>query len=160
MKTLILLRHAKSSWAEPNEADHDRPLNERGKRDAPRVGEVLRERDLQPDLVLSSTAKRARKTARKAIDASGFDTEVQLIEEFYLAAPATYIAKLKSISDEIECVMVVGHNPGMAELLAALTHQQQEFPTAALAVLELPIGSWREFQLDTPAKLVSFWTPK
>lgn len=160
MKTLLLLRHAKSSWAEPDESDHDRPLNDRGKRDAPRVGEFLRDEHLKPDVVLSSTAKRARKTARKALKASGFNTELELVEEFYLATPAAYISKLKGLPDRVDCVLVVGHNPGMAELLETLTQQEHDFPTAALAVLELPVGSWSEFELDTPAKLISFWTPK
>src|SRR5687768_13703862 len=137
MKTLLLLRHAKSSWDEPGVSDFDRPLNDRGKRDAPKVGEVLRERGLKPDLVLSSTAKRARKTARKAIDASGFDCELQLVESFYLASPSAYITELQKVSDEKECVAVVGHNPGLAELLEALTKRREEVPTAALAQLEL-----------------------
>src|SRR5688572_17096724 len=154
MKTLLILRHAKSSWAEPGISDFDRPLNDRGKRDAPRVGEVLQERGLKPDLVLSSTAKRARKTAHKAIDASGFECELQLVDSFYLASPSSYISQLQSVSDDKKCVLVVGHNPGLTELLEALTQRREELPTAALAQLELPLESWSELQIDSKARLV------
>jgi phosphohistidine phosphatase len=159
-KSLLLLRHAKSSWSEPGTPDFDRPLNDRGKRDAPRAGEVLRDRRLPPDLILSSSAKRARKTATKALEASGFDSELELVQEFYLATPDAYLAKLKTLPDEIHRVLVVGHNPGLEELLELLTGQQLHLPTAALAHLKLPIDSWSAMQPDLPCELDWFWTPK
>jgi phosphohistidine phosphatase len=159
MKSLLLLRHAKSSWAEPGISDFDRPLNERGKRTAPRVGEILVERGLRPDLVLSSPAKRARKTARKVLEASGLDVPLQLVDALYLAPPPTYSAELQSLSDLVHQVLVVGHNPGLEELLGALTGRPQHMPTAALANVELPIESWSEFRLDGSARLVWFWAP-
>jgi phosphohistidine phosphatase len=160
MKSLLLLRHAKSSWAEPGMPDFDRPLNDRGKRDAPSVGQILLQRGLQPDLVLSSTAKRARKTAQKALNANGLDVEIQLVDEFYLAPPDAYIAKLQTLSDNVQRVLVVGHNPGLEDLLESLTGRQIHMPTAALAQLKLPVDSWSKLQLDVPCQLVWFWTPK
>ena len=108
MKTLLILRHAKSSWRDESLVDHDRPLNERGKRDAPRMGRLMRAQDLEPDAVICSTAKRARKTADKAIKASGYETCVELRDELYHAPPNVYIDVLRGQVDQRQCVMVVG----------------------------------------------------
>ena len=83
MKTLLLLRHAKSSWKHPELADHDRPLNKRGKRDAPSIGQLVSDKGLVPDLIMSSTAKRARKTARAVAKASGYKGKIELTPTFY-----------------------------------------------------------------------------
>ena len=160
MKSLLLLRHAKSSWADPGMPDFDRPLSDRGKRDAPHVGQILLQRGLQPDLILSSSAKRARKTAQKVLDASGLDVELRLVEEFYLARPDAYVAMLRTLSDDTQRVLVVGHNPGLEDLLELLTGRHLHMPTAALAHLRLPIDSWSDLQLDIPSQFVSFWSPK
>ena len=159
MKSLILVRHAKSSWAEAGQADYDRPLNDRGKRDAPRLGEVLFRRGLRPDLMLSSSAKRAQKTAKKMLAASGLEMELRLIDALYLAPPKAYTHELEQLPDHVNQVLVVGHNPGLEELLESLTGRQQHMPTAALALIELPIDSWPEFHVDLPGRLEWFWSP-
>ena len=159
MKTLLLLRHAKSSWAEAGVSDHDRPLNDRGKRDAPQVGRLLRERDLLPDCVLSSTAKRARKTAAKVLAAAELAENFELVPEFYLAPPTVYIEKLRTLPDSCQRVLVVGHNPGMEELLSAFTGEETSMPTAAIAQIEFEIEAWSELQLTSPARLVWFARP-
>jgi phosphohistidine phosphatase len=160
MKTLLILRHAKSSWKQPDQADHDRPLNERGKSDAPRVGRLLREEDLVPDLIVSSTAKRARKTAAKVAEGSGYGGEIQLSDELYLAPPKTYLGVLRQVADAHSRVMVVGHNPGLEELLTLLTGDESSLPTAALAYITLPIDRWSELNTGTRGHLVNLWTPK
>jgi phosphohistidine phosphatase len=160
MKTLILMRHAKSSWAEAGISDHDRPLNDRGKMDAPRAGEFLIERQAKPDLVLSSTAKRARKTARRVCESAGLDCEPQLADELYLAVPDEIVARLQELPDSVECVLLVGHNPGLSDLLAEWTGTQQDLPTAGTALLSLPVASWSELRIDTAAHLNWLWTPK
>ena len=99
MKTLLILRHAKSSWKHAELPDHDRPLNDRGKRDAPRMGRLISDQQLRPTLVLSSTAKRARKTATKVVRSSEQLAEIQLCPEFYLADPDTYIGVLRAQDD-------------------------------------------------------------
>ena len=99
MKTVLILRHAKSSWNDPLLSDHDRPLNKRGKRDAPYIGEFLKRRQLVPDLILSSTAKRARKTAQAVAKASGSDGTVEIITSFYHSEPNTYISQLADLPD-------------------------------------------------------------
>ena len=110
MKTLLILRHAKSSWADPGMADHDRPLNARGKRDAPRMGRLIAEQGLHPDIIVSSTAKRARSTAKRVIEAGGLTCPKCLLDELYLAAPETYINTLRQLDDTSQRVLAVGHN--------------------------------------------------
>lgn len=160
MKTLLLLRHAKSSWADNDLSDHDRPLNERGKHQTPRVGEILRERQLVPDVVLSSTAKRARKTAGKVLEAAGCDTEITLLKELYLAPPAAYVAQLRKLPDACQSVLVVGHNPGLEQLLESFIGEPREMGTACLAQLELPLATWSELELPCRARLVWFGRPE
>ena len=160
MKTLLILRHAKSSWAVDGMPDHERPLNDRGKRDAPRMGQLLKEVELVPDAVYCSTAKRARKTATKVAKHCGFVGEIDFRESLYLAEPDAYIDVLCSQSDDVERAMVVGHNPGLEELVEVLTGQDEILPTAALVHLNLPIGRWQELEKTTSGELVNVWCPR
>lgn len=160
MKTLLILRHAKSSKDDPTLHDHARPLNDRGKRDAPGVGVMLQHKDLIPEEILSSTAVRAQETARGAARGCGFKKDIQLIAKFYPGEPQDYITVLKKLSDQLSRVMVVGHNPGIEELISALTGTLEEIPTAALTHLELPIDHWSELSYKTHAQLISIWRPK
>jgi len=160
MKTLLILRHAKSDWDEPGVADHDRTLSGRGKRDAPRAGQHLRTAQMVPDLILCSSAKRARRTAKMVAEASGYEGEVALKDELYLAGAETYIEVLQKVPDACKSVMVVGHNPGLEELLVALTGEAEHLPTAALARVALPIAHWRDISEEVDGKLVDIWRPK
>ena len=160
MKTLLILRHAKSSWKHPGGADHERPLNKRGKRDAPGIGRIIQEQRLTPDLILCSTAKRAKMTAHAVAEACGYDHGLELTRDFYLAAAAEYVRVLREVLDSNETVMVVGHNPGVEDLLEALTGADEGLPTAALARVSLPIEHWRELALDGSAELVVLWRPR
>ncbi len=160
MKTLLILRHAKSSWKKPGLTDHDRPLNKRGKHDAPRMGKLIREKGLIPNLIVSSSAKRARQTADRIAQACGYQSEVRIENDLYLAYPEVFIQILKFLSDEFDSVMVVGHNPGVEELLRLLTEREEAMPTAALAHLILPIQHWSEMNSQTTGKLTNLWRPK
>jgi len=160
MKTLLILRHAKSSWSDPSLADHDRPLNKRGKRDAPSMGELMRSEELTPDLIISSSAKRARTTAEIVAEYSGYEGEMWLERDLYAAEAEAYLATLKSLPDEYKTVMVVGHNPGLEELVEELTEDYERMPTAALAQVSLPIERWRELDDETEGELVYVWRPK
>ena len=160
MKTLLILRHAKSSWKDASLSDHDRPLNKRGKRDAPRMGALIRDEGLVPDLILSSTARRAKATAQAAAEACGYEDQVVLTPELYHAGPESYLMALYSLPDHYERVMVVGHNPGVEELLEDLCGATERMPTAALAQVALPIGAWSELQLEGEGQLVNLWLPK
>ena len=160
MKTLLILRHGKSDWSYPALADHDRPLNQRGKRDVPRMGRLLRHEQLTPDLIISSTAKRARKSASLAAEACGYDGEIQLAKTLYLAGPEAYLEILHLLPDKCRSVMVVGHNPGLEELLETLTGEAETLSTAALAQVSLPVTHWRDLDGDTEGKLVNVWRPR
>ena len=160
MKTLFLLRHAKSSWKQPEMNDHDRPLNKRGKKEAPMVGKYLKDSDLVPDLILSSTARRARDTAQAVAEACGFEGQVDLYQDLYLSEIACYLDILQSLPDTASRVLVVGHNPDLEELLTLLTDATQQMTTAALAQISLPITSWNELNEATDARLQNLWVPR
>jgi len=160
LKLLSILRHAKSSWKDSSLEDHERPLNERGIRAAPRMGELIREQGLVPDTILSSTARRAQDTALAVAAAAGFPGEVRFTPRFYLASPETYLEALRELPDTTGHVMVVGHNPGLEELLAVVVGAPHAMPTAALAVVELPIESWRDLGPPPLGSLRSIWRPR
>ncbi len=160
MKTLLLLRHAKSSWDESGLADIDRPLNKRGKRDAPRIGFLLREEGIVPDLILCSPALRARKTAEAVVENSGYEGEIEIQDSFYPGQTADFLDVISHLPDEYQSVLVVGHNPALEELLTSSTDESVTLPTAALAQVSLPIQSWRGFTEETTGNLVNLWLVK
>ncbi len=142
MKTLFLLRHAKSSWADAGQPDFARPLNERGQKSAPLVGRFMRRENLLPDLVLSSPAMRARETITLVAAAGKFSCEVRYDERIYAASLARLLEIVTQLEESTGAVMIVGHNPGMEELVLHLTSEQQHMPTAALACIRLDIEKW------------------
>ena len=160
MKSLLLLRHAKSSWKNPGLADHDRPLKKRGRRDAPKMGRLLLREGLVPGLILTSSATRARQTAQAVATACGESVEPRSFRELYSAEPEDYALLLRSLPDGNDTVLVVGHNPTLEELLELLTGARAILPTAALARVELPIERWGELALDGKARLVRVWRPR
>lgn len=155
-----MLRHAKSSWKDTGLADHERPLNKRGRADAPRVGHVLKERGLAPDLILCSTAKRARQTAKRAVRAGGFRCPVELMDEIYLCEAGRLVEILRSVADSTRRVMLVGHNPGLEDLVESLTGEPATLPTAAVAHIELAVDAWSELGNSAGGRLVSVWVPR
>jgi phosphohistidine phosphatase len=160
MKTLLLLRHAKSSWDEPGLDDHDRPLNDRGKRDAPEVGKLLLEIGLVPDAILCSTAKRARRTADKVAKKCGFAGAIKHRDDLYLAGSFKLRAAVRELPDHVQRPLFVGHNPGLEEFLDDLAGCQEHLPTAALAQIGLPIDRWADLTAETRGELVNIWRPK
>lgn len=160
MKTLLLLRHAKSSWSSPDLPDHDRPLNDRGRRDATRIGELLKVEDLVPDLILSSTAKRARKTAKKVAAACGYRGAVQELSELYLAEANAYFTVMQELDENVQRVLIVGHNPGIEHLLSILTRATDSMSTAALAHISITADNWQEVEDGVTAKFENFWRPR
>ncbi len=159
MKTLLLMRHAKSSWKDTELSDIDRPLSKRGKRDAPFMGAVLKEKELVPQLILSSTAVRARQTAELLTAACNFGGEIRYLDSFYLAEPAAYLHGLMDLPDGLERVMVIGHNPGLEGLLQLLSGRIEALPTGTIAVLSLPVTSWRDVRDDTEGELLELLIP-
>src|SRR5947209_3702004 len=160
MRTLLLLRHAKSDWSNPELADHDRPLNRRGKGNAERMGCLVKDEDLLPDLIITSTAKRARQTVKRVVSASGYTRTVEETQALYLADPADYRGALREVQDDCGRVMVVGHNPGLEEFVEQLTGTAIRLPTAALVQIELPLEHWRDFEEQTEGKVMGVWRPR
>ena len=160
MKTLLILRHAKSSWKEEGLPDHDRPLNKRGKQDAPNMGRLLKDKGLVPDLILCSTAKRARSTCKLVSEECGFEGETKYKKALYAFEADPYLEALTRITGKFNIVMLVGHNPGLEELLEILTGERLPLPTAALAQVNLEISDWSDMDDDTQSVLANLWRPK
>lgn len=161
MKTLLILRHAKSSWKFPDLSDHDRPLNRRGKRDAPRMGRLLKEKGLVPDLVISSTATRAKDTATAVAKHSGYKGRKINFESLYAAEPAAYLTVLRDVADNYEQVLIVGHNPSVEELIETLTGEIHIIPTCTLVQIEFDIEKWSVIldQRTDGGRLVEIFRP-
>lgn len=161
MRTLLVLRHAKSDWNDGTLPDHDRPLNQRGRRDAPRVGDALAARGLIPDLVITSDAVRARETTEAVVRASGYAGDVQSAPLLYLAAPDDICAVLRTVEAvEARTIMIVGHNPGFSELVTKLTGEAVDLATATLAHVVLPIDRWTDLHPTTRGRLAALWRPR
>jgi phosphohistidine phosphatase len=166
MKTLYLLRHAKSSWADPGVGDLDRPLAPRGRRAAGKIANHLRRQGAAPAIVLCSSARRARETLAGVAPALGSGTEHLVEEGLYAASAAELLSRLRRIPDRAPSVMIIAHNPGLQDLAvtlagsgARLERLREGFPTTALAVLRSPIASWRELG-PGDAKLIEFVLPR
>ena len=160
MKTLLILRHAKSSWDNPDLRDYDRPLNKRGKKDAPRMGKHIKTVKLIPDRILTSSAKRARKTAKRLAKACGYSGKIKKLDSLYHAPVGIYYETLQAIPDKYNTIMVVGHNPTMEQLLHHITGQYHRMPTAALAHIEFPLNNWESLSPNTEGTLIDLWTPR
>ena len=160
MKMLLVLRHAKSSWDDPTLDDHERPLNDRGRRDGPRMGELVREYGLMPDIVISSDAVRAQLTAEAVAEAARYAGEILLDPRLYIASPADILSLLQTARENARTIMIVGHNPGLEELVEQLTGERQDLPTATLAQIVLPIDHWRDLTLSTRGTLLGHWRPE
>ncbi len=148
MKTLFVLRHAKSSWEYPELSDFERPLNKRGKKAAPFMGEFMNKKDFIPDLIVSSPAERAKQTAFLIKEAAGFDAEVKFDQRIYEAGSQSLFYVVSEIKDEFKTAMIVGHNPGFENLVGILGGEYQRIPTAALAVIDLNIQGWKDISAD------------
>jgi phosphohistidine phosphatase len=166
MRRVYLLRHAKSSWKDRSLADRERPLAGRGRRAAEAVAGHLEAEGIQPDLVLCSPARRARETLERVEAAFGDPVETRLDEALYGASEAELLACLRALAQEIDSVMVIGHNPGLEELALALASQgaqlarmREKYPTAALATIDLPAEDWRTIERGS-GKLVAYVRPR
>ncbi|MEO6051216.1 MAG: histidine phosphatase family protein, partial [Pyrinomonadaceae bacterium] len=142
MKTLFILRHAKSSWSEPDLSDFERPLNERGLRAAPFMGELMGKNGFQPSVILSSPAVRAKQTAQLVKKSGNLDADIRFEHRIYEASPQSLRQVVSEIDDSYESAMLVGHNPGIEGFISFLTGSLEPMPTAALAMIELNVGKW------------------
>lgn len=172
MKQLLLLRHAKAIAGSTKAGDHARPLNERGRIDAPRVAIAMQHKGYVPDYVLCSTSKRTTETWELAASELDSKPEVKFCKNLYLAPAKTIVQAIRAMGETRAVVLVIGHNPGLEEcalLLARKPRSEDErrrfdamsekFPTAALAVLDFDISAWTELATAT-GQLVDFIRPK
>lgn len=161
MKTLYLVRHAKSSWDEKAISDFDRPLNKRGLRDAPFMAGLLAGRGERPEVIVTSSAKRAASTARFFAAAIGLPGELVIeMRPLYAASPETILGVVRELDDGFGSAMIVGHNPGLTQAAdeiapGSLLHM----PTCSVASIELPVDSWMLMRAGK-GKLRFFETPK
>jgi phosphohistidine phosphatase len=170
MKSLYLMRHAKSDWQDPRLDDFDRPLSARGARAAPRMGRYLRENLETPDHILCSTAKRAALTWQLTIEAFEVDIPVTWSDDLYLATPVELTKAVNTLAPPAaNVVLLIGHNPGLERLAVilagsgsrpdALGHLKAKFPTAAVAVFECDVLAWTDLRPGR-GRLTGFIRPK
>ena len=161
MKTLIVVRHAKSSWANIGERDFDRTLNERGKEDAPIMAEKLLKTNIKVDAFVSSSAKRARKTAKafaEAYDKTKHD--IILTDDLYNAPASAFYETIEALKNSYDAVAIFAHNPGITDFVNKLGETTiDEMPTCAMFAVEAPISDWKEFK-TAEKKFLFFTYPK
>lgn len=170
MPELLLLRHAKSDWKDASLDDFERPLSKRGRRAAPLMGEYLRTQGLEPDLVLCSSARRARETLKLVLTALASRPEISYLKSLYLAPPSRMLTILRRQSPETGRILLIAHNPGLERLAlelaqgaggqdhsAVVRRMAEKFPTAALA--RFRIAAWESLG-ETPAELAAFVRPR
>jgi phosphohistidine phosphatase len=159
MKTLLIMRHAKSSWKATDLSDRERPLNKRGKKDAPRMAEVIVEKELVPQHILTSPAVRSLDTAKALAASMHFSGEIEIVDALYMAEAEVYVEELRQVSDSFERVLLIGHNPGLESLLQILSGKLESLPTCTLAHLSLPVNSWADLKMDIEGELVDLIKP-
>jgi phosphohistidine phosphatase len=148
MKTLYLLRHAKSSWDNPAISDFDRPLNQRGLEAAPFMGKIIFDRKIQPCLILSSPAMRAKQTALLIKETAQISAKIQYEETIYEASPMRLLEIISELDKKYDSVLMVGHNPGFENLYRILTNEIQPIQTATLAKINLNINKWSDINAN------------
>ena len=166
-KCIVIVRHAKSSWDDPALADHDRPLAPRGRSAVPRLRDHLERLGLRPDVVLCSSSRRTRETLEGIQPAFGRRADIQIDRELYAADAGQLLDRLHRLDDQVTCVVLIGHNPGVADLAELLVghgdptareNLTEKFPTAAVAMLSVT-GDWSGLQ-PASATLDDYWRPR
>ncbi|RRS31103.1 MAG: phosphohistidine phosphatase [Epsilonproteobacteria bacterium (ex Lamellibrachia satsuma)] len=160
MKTLYLIRHSKSDWSDGSLNDFDRGLNKRGKKAIHTMAKVLKAKKIMPGLILSSSAKRARLTAKGLAKEIGYTGEITFTDTLYMAEPETILKYINDINDKYDTLFVVGHNPEITELSNMLINEYiDNVPTLGIVAVKLPIDHWRKFSMGE-GKLKFFIYPK
>ncbi|MBF0489880.1 MAG: histidine phosphatase family protein [Candidatus Omnitrophica bacterium] len=157
MKTLLLLRHAKSSWDSPELFDFDRPLNKRGLKQAPLMGQFMAKENLLPNLIITSTAKRATETTELLVKHSHYKGNLQTEEKIYQASVETLLKIIKNAPDKTNTLLIIGHNPGLELLAQALIHQSLMLKTCTLVKINLSVKKWKDIEPKEKATLEYIW---
>jgi phosphohistidine phosphatase len=142
------MRHAKSSWENPTWSDFERPLNQRGLKAAPFMGSLIYRENLQPALIISSPAKRAKQTAVLVKETAQIGKPIKFEDKIYEASANTLLYLASEFADDFETILLVGHNPGMEDFIRLLTGNYCRMPTAALAKILLNLESWKEIRMN------------
>lgn len=160
MKTLTLVRHAKSAWSDPSSSDQDRPLNERGLRDVATMGQRLAQRGARPDVLLASSATRALTTAEHLAKALGVKRKAIVVDDrLYAARESDLLAVIAELGDAPQRVMLVAHNPGLSDLAHRYAAEIVHLPTCAVAEFTFAVAAWGEIGEAVPTR-VEFDYPK
>lgn len=147
MKNLYLIRHAKSDWSDDSKSDFDRGLNKRGQKAILTMADTLKEKMVMPDLILCSSAKRAKLTAKGLAKEINYKGKIQPMETLYMAEPLQIIRSIKEIQDKYDKVFIIGHNPGITELTDLLVDEYiDNVPTLGIIALHVPIKHWKKFK--------------
>ncbi len=157
MRTLFVMRHCKSRWDQGNVQDIDRKLSARGKRDAQDVGRQLALDAPPPDLIVTSTARRARATAKRVAKAWGYSARTTKEPRLYDATRQSCVSLLRALDESVESVMIVGHNPCLEELVFFLGDRAVQMATGTVARIDLPIDSWQELRLPADGTVARVW---
>lgn len=160
MKNLYLIRHAKSDWSDESKSDFERGLNKRGQRAIFTMADALKKKKVMPDIILSSSATRAKLTAKGLASEIGYNGKIKYIDALYMAEPLDVISIIKEIKDKYDNVFIVGHNPETTELTDLMLDDYiDNVPTLGIVAFELPIKHWNKFKPET-AKLNFYIYPK
>lgn len=160
MKNLYLIRHAKSDWSDVSKSDFERGLNKKGQKAIFTMADALEERNIVPDIILSSSAKRAKLTAKGLANEIGYSGKIKYMDELYMAEPLDMISIIKEIKDKYQNVFIVGHNPETTELTDLMFDEFiDNVPTLGIVAFELPIDHWKRFKPEK-ARFDFFIYPK
>ncbi len=160
MKNLYLIRHAKSDWNDESKSDFERGLNKRGKKALITMGNALKEKRVMPDLILCSSAKRTTLTAQGLAKEIGYNGEIKFIEALYMAEPKTIHKQIKDVSNTVDTLFVVGHNPETTEFSNMMSDESiDNVPTLGIVALKLPVDDWKKFKMGE-GKMQFFIFPK
>ncbi|MCW3123759.1 MAG: putative phosphohistidine phosphatase, SixA [Flavipsychrobacter sp.] len=149
-RTLVMIRHAKSSWTNPLQSDFERPLNERGKKEAPEMGKKLKKAHIIPDLIIASSAKRTKQTAKRIAEEVGYDVEnIKWEEKLYHCIPSVLEETIYEVSNSVKTVFIVAHNPGITEFVNQLVPEFKidNMPTCGIVATHVETEEWNNFSI-------------
>lgn len=159
MKKLFLIRHGKSDWSNILLDDFDRPLNKRGKNDVPLMANILKEKNISPDLILASPAKRTKTTAKIIAKNIAYLQDIQYDENIYEASAKTIVNLIKEVDNQVNTFFLVGHNPSLNIFTSQFINFKKNIPTTGIIEIEFNCDNWRNIE-ECKCRLISFDYPK
>ena len=151
-RTLVMIRHAKSSWTNPLQSDFERPLNERGKKEAPEMGKKLKKAGIIPELIIASSAKRTKQTAKRIAEEVGYsEDKIKWEEKLYHCIPSVFEEVIYEIGQEVKTIFIIAHNPGITEFVNQLVPEFKidNMPTCGVVASHIETEEWNNFSIAT-----------